>query len=42
MEVPAGAYYVSTAQSRGNLIAYLMEPETDDNLITWGFTDHRL
>jgi len=42
VEVPAGAYYISTAQSRGNLIAYLMEPETDDNLITWGFTDHLL
>jgi dipeptidyl-peptidase 4 len=38
--VPAGAFYVSTAQSRGNLIAYLMEPETDDNLITWGWADH--
>jgi hypothetical protein len=32
VEVPAGAYFVSMAQSRGNLIAYLMEPETDDNL----------
>jgi dipeptidyl-peptidase 4 len=42
VSVPAGAYYVSTAQSRGNLIAYLMEPETDDNLITWGFADHLL
>jgi dipeptidyl-peptidase 4 len=42
VEVPAGAYYVSTAQSRGNLIAYLMEPETDDNLITWGYADHLL
>jgi hypothetical protein len=42
VEVPAGAFYVSTAQSRGNLVAYLMEPETDDNLITWGYTDHLL
>jgi dipeptidyl-peptidase 4 len=40
--VPAGAYYVSTAQSRSNLIAYLMEPETDDNLVTWGFASHLL
>ncbi len=40
--VPVGWYYVSTAQSRGNLIAYLMEPETDDNLITWGWVDHLL
>ena len=42
VEVPAGAFFVSTAQSRGNLVAYLMEPETDDNLITWGYTDHLL
>jgi hypothetical protein len=42
VDVPAGAYFVSTAQSRGNLISYIMEPETDDNLITWGYTDHLL
>jgi len=42
VEVPAGAYFISTAQSRGNLISYLLEPETDDNLITWGWTDHLL
>jgi hypothetical protein len=42
VEIPAGAYYVATAQSRSNLIAYMMEPETDDNLITWGWADHVL
>ncbi len=42
VQVPAGWYYVSTAQSRGNLISYLMEPETDDNLITWGWLDNVL
>ena len=42
MLVPVGSYYISTAQSMGNLIAYLMEPETDDNLITWGWADHLL
>ena len=42
VEVPAGAYFVSTAQSRSNLICYIMEPETDDNLITWGYADHLL
>jgi len=40
--VPAGWYYISTSQSRGNLISYLMEPETDDNLITWGWLDNVL
>jgi dipeptidyl-peptidase 4 len=42
MEVPAGWYYIPTAQSRANLISYIMEPETDDNLITWGYTEHLL
>jgi hypothetical protein len=42
VEVAAGWYWIPTAQSRANLISYLMEPETDDNLITWGWTDHLL
>jgi len=40
VEVPAGWYFVSTAQSKGNLISYLLEPESDDNLITWNYTDN--
>jgi hypothetical protein len=42
VEVPAGWFYVSTAQPKGNLVSYIMEPETDDNLITWGYTDNVL
>ena len=42
VEVGQGWYYVPTAQSRANLISYLMEPETDDNFITWNWTDHVL
>ncbi|MCZ6916439.1 MAG: M14 family zinc carboxypeptidase [Gemmatimonadetes bacterium] len=42
LEVVAGWYWIPTAQSRANLISYLMEPETDDNLITWGWADHVL
>ncbi len=42
VEVPAGWYYVSTAQAKGGLISYLLEPETDDNLITWNYTDNVL
>lgn len=42
VQVPAGWYYISTAQSKGNLISYLLEPETDDNLITWNYTDNVL
>jgi hypothetical protein len=42
VQVPAGWFYVSTAQAKGNLISYIMEPESDDNLITWGYTDNVL
>ncbi|NIP79514.1 MAG: hypothetical protein GWM90_09975, partial [Gemmatimonadetes bacterium] len=42
VEVAEGWYWIPTAQSRANLISYIMEPETDDNLITWGWTDHVL
>ncbi|MBE0616352.1 MAG: hypothetical protein IH608_00310, partial [Proteobacteria bacterium] len=42
VEVAAGWYWIPTAQSRANLISYIFEPETDDNLITWGYTDHLL
>jgi dipeptidyl-peptidase 4 len=42
VQVPAGWFYVSTAQTKGNLITYILEPETDDNLITWGYTDNVL
>lgn len=42
VEVPAGWYYISTAQAKGRLVSYLLEPETDDNLITWGYTDNVL
>jgi dipeptidyl-peptidase 4 len=42
VEVVEGWFWIPTAQSMGNLITYLMEPETDDNLITWGWTDHIL
>jgi hypothetical protein len=40
LEVAAGWYWIPTAQSRANFISYIMEPETDDNLITWGWADH--
>lgn len=42
VDVDAGWFWIPTAQSRANLISYLMEPETDDNLITWGWTNHIL
>ncbi len=42
VEVAEGWYWIPAAQSRANLISYIMEPETDDNLITWGWADHVL
>ncbi len=42
VQVPAGWFYVSTAQAKGSLVSYILEPETDDNLITWNFTDNVL
>jgi dipeptidyl-peptidase 4 len=42
LDVVPGWYWIPAAQSRANLISYILEPETDDNLITWGWTDHVL
>lgn len=33
--VPAGSYFVPTSQPLGRLAAYLLEPESDDGLVTW-------
>lgn len=32
-------YYVTTRQPLGSMICYLLEPESDENLATWGFLD---
>lgn len=42
LDVVPGWFWIPSAQSRANLINYILEPETDDNLITWGWTDHVL
>jgi len=42
VEVGAGWFWVPSAQGKANLINYIFEPETDDNLITWGWTDYLL
>ena len=39
VEFPAGSFFVPAGQPKANLISYILEPETDDNLITWGFLD---
>jgi hypothetical protein len=39
LELPAGTLFVPSGQARSNLISYLLEPETNDNVITWGYLD---
>jgi len=39
---PAGTFFVPSGQPKSNLISYILEPETNDNLITWGYLDNYL
>jgi hypothetical protein len=40
--IPARSFLVPTAQPRGALIVYLLEPESDDGFTTWNLFDQRL
>jgi hypothetical protein len=40
--LPAKSFIVSTAQPRGALIVYLLEPESDDGFTTWNLFDSSL
>jgi hypothetical protein len=42
IELPAGTYLVRMSQNAASLIAELMEPGTDDNLVAWNFLDHSI
>jgi hypothetical protein len=39
IEFPTGSIIVRAAQPLGTLVAYLLEPESDDGLTTWNFWD---
>ncbi len=39
---PAGTYIIKTVQPLGRLVAYLLEPESDDGLLKWNFFDRYL
>ena len=41
-EFPAGSFLVRTAQVLGPLAAALLEPESDDGLVTWNYFDRYL
>ena len=40
--LPAGSYLIPTGQPLGILAVYLLEPETDDGLVTWNVFDRVL
>ncbi|HUR92788.1 MAG TPA: M14 family metallopeptidase [Gemmatimonadaceae bacterium] len=35
--VSAGSYFIPTEQPLGRLVVYLLEPESDDGLLTWNY-----
>jgi hypothetical protein len=39
---PEGTYIIPTAQKLGWLVAYLLEPQTDDGLLLWNYFDRYL
>jgi hypothetical protein len=39
---PQGTYIVRTGQTLGDLVVYLLEPESEDGLCTWNFFDEEL
>jgi hypothetical protein len=41
-ELAAGSYLIATAQPLGILAVYLLEPESDDGLVTWNVFDRVL
>lgn len=41
-EFKTGTYIIRTAQPLANLAAYLLEPQTNDGLLTWNFLDRYL
>jgi hypothetical protein len=40
--LPPKSFIVSTAQPRGALVVYLLEPESEDGFTTWNLFDHAL
>jgi hypothetical protein len=41
-EAPAGWYWVTTDQPRGLLAAWLLEPASEDGVVTWNLVDRGL
>ena len=41
-DAPAGSYLVRTDQPFGTLASYLLEPASEDGVVTWNFVDRQL
>ena len=41
-DAPAGSYIVRTDQPFGTLASYLLEPASEDGVVTWNFVDRQL
>jgi len=39
IKIPEGSFFIPAGQQKSNLICYILEPETNDNLVTWGYLD---
>lgn len=39
IKIPKGSFFIPAGQQKSNLICYILEPETNDNLVTWGYLD---
>ncbi len=42
IKLPAGSFFIPSGQQKSNFICYILEPDTNDNLITWGYLDNFL
>ncbi len=42
IDVAAGSWYVRTDQPLGTLVVYLLEPASEDGVVTWNFVDRLL
>jgi len=42
IDFPAGTIIVKTAQPLANVAAYLLEPQSNDGMVTWNFFDRYL
>lgn len=42
IKLPPGSFFIPAGQQKSNFICYILEPETNDNLVTWGYFDNYL